>query len=143
MKIIATNTLRKSAWAPLLVLLFYAAAIKSFDAYLRWPNLDIPTHFAGGMAITYFYATLLGEAQIRIGITPALIRNLCAWGMTAITAIAWEFMEFGMDYFLGTRTVLGVQDTLSDLFFGLTGGALSIVMMRLQAPNPATASARA
>ncbi|SFM97242.1 hypothetical protein SAMN05660284_00161 [Formivibrio citricus] len=140
MKHIIAHTLRRSAWAPLLVLAFYAIAIKGFDAYVRWPDLDIPTHFAGGMAITYVYATLLRESQARLGTIPALIRSLCALGMTAITAILWEFMEFGTDYFFGMVTVLGVTDTLSDLFFGLAGGSATLAMLHLRALAPVPAS---
>ena len=52
-------------------------------------------------------------------------------GLTAITAIVQEFLEFSSDIVRGIKMNLGVSDTLSDLFFGLLGG---VVMVALVAP---------
>ena len=46
-------TLRESARAPLSVLIFYLIG-RSLRLYEIIPSLDIPTHFIGGVAITYF-----------------------------------------------------------------------------------------
>jgi len=51
-----------------------------------------------------------------------------ALGLTAITAVVWEFLEFASDFALGTKMNLGVSDTLSDLFFGSLGGTVMVLM---------------
>ena len=116
------KALRESGWAPFLVFIFYVVAAKVFDAYLRFPNLDMPTHFLGGAAITYFYFTSLRELQHVLGRIPISILAIAAFGLTAVTAVVWEFLEYGSDLIFGTKMNLGVPDTLSDLFFGLFGG---------------------
>ncbi len=121
-------TLKQAGWAPLSVFVFYATAVKGFDAYLLYPWLDIPTHFAGGMAITHFYLAALAGTEPALGKTPRVIRFIAAWGLTAITAIVWELFEYLSDISFATLMNLGVADTLSDLFFGLTGGCLAIAV---------------
>jgi hypothetical protein len=48
------DTLREAAWAPLMVLGVYGLGL-TFHVFKLFPPLDIPTHFLGGVAITYFY----------------------------------------------------------------------------------------
>jgi hypothetical protein len=55
-------TWREAAWVPLSVLIFYliGRALQLFDLF---PRLDIPTHFIGGVAITYFYRSAVRSSQ--------------------------------------------------------------------------------
>ena len=122
------NSLREAAWAPLLVFCFYAVAAKGFQAYLLFPWLDMPTHFAGGMAMTWFFRVSVTHLQEVVGRIPNAIRLALSLGLTAIVAVVWEFLEFFSDVALGTQMNLGVADTLSDLFFGLAGGLLIVVV---------------
>jgi mannose/fructose/N-acetylgalactosamine-specific phosphotransferase system component IID len=122
------NTFQQAAWAPLAVFVFYAVAAKGFSAYLLYPWLDMPTHFCGGLAITYFYTIAIAHSQAHIGRIPRLIHLLALLGLTAITAVVWEFVEFSADVALGTKMNLGVTDTLSDLFFGLLGGVVMVAV---------------
>ena len=128
MKIWLKNTFQQAAWAPLLVFVLYAVAAKGFNAYIIYPWFDIPTHFCGGVAITYFFLAAIHHAQAKIGHVPKLIQLLLSLGLTAITAVVWEFLEFSSDIALGTKMNLGVSDTLSDLFFGLFGGLVMVVV---------------
>lgn len=123
------QSFRKAAWAPSSVLVFYAVAAKGCDAYIRWPNLDIPTHFFGGAAIAYFFAVAIEHGEPLFGSVPRGVRLALALGLTAIAAIGWELMEFLSDQWLGSRMNLGVTDTLSDLFFGVSGGFVTIVVL--------------
>ena len=118
------QSLQQAAWAPLTVFIFYAVAAKGFNAYLIYPWLDMPTHFFGGLAMTYFYLVLLQQSQRLVGAIPRLILFSFPLGLTAITAALWEFLEFLSDAAFGTKMNLGVSDTLSDQFFGLLGGAV-------------------
>lgn len=132
MKIWITNSLRNAAWAPLTVFIFYAVAAKGFDAYLIYPWLDIPTHFCGGMAITYFYMVAVAHSQNLLDPFPKLIQLILSLGLTAISAVIWEFLEFSSDAMWNTKMNLGVSDTLSDLFFGLLGGIVVITFAAMK-----------
>lgn len=115
------KTLRQAAWAPALVFCFYVIAAKGLDAYIRFPNLDIPTHFIGGMAFSYFVTCLIENAQVVVGKIPANIIKQLAFTSTGSMVVFWEFYEFIYDRIFGTHTQLGINDTLSDMFFGLLG----------------------
>ena len=130
------STFRQAAWAPLTVFVFYAVAAKGFNAYIDYPRLDIPTHFFGGVAITYFYLVAIAHGQHLVGRLHRSIQLLLALGLTAIAAVIWEFLEFLSDAGFGTLMNLGVADTLVDLFFGLLGG---LVMISVAACTPGIA----
>lgn len=114
------RTLREAAWAPLAIFLFYLLAL-SLQLYERFPPLDIPTHFLGGMAITYFYRTAIRQAQTLVGGIPAPIQVLLAFTSTGTTAVFWEFYEFIIDFFFHRQMMLGVANTMLDFFMGLSG----------------------
>ncbi len=113
---------------PTLVLAFWAVAAKGFDAYLRYPWLDVPTHFAGGIAGVYSVDAFLLRLRPWTGRVHAAVRLGLAFGLLACAAIGWEFLEFLSDYFLWTHLNLGVADTLSDLLFGLVGGGWGVAV---------------
>ncbi|MRR07162.1 MAG: hypothetical protein EG828_09490 [Deltaproteobacteria bacterium] len=113
-------------WAPFSVFCVYAVAAKVFDAYLIYQWLDMPTHYLGGIAITYFFLTAIKNSERFIGSIPRIIQFLLAVGLTAITAVVWEFLEYLSDHLLATHINLGVKDTLCDLFLGLLGSITTI-----------------
>jgi len=92
---------------------FFAVAAKVFNAYNLYPWLDIATHFCGGLAITYFFAIAIANSQALIGSIPKVVQQTLSVGLTAISAIVWEFLEYLEHYFLGAKFNLGVTDTLS------------------------------
>ena len=122
-------TLRESLWAPLSVFGFYlfGLAIHLYDFY---PPLDIPTHFLGGVTITYFYRSAIRNSQDFLGEIPLPIRILFALTCTGTTTVLWEFYENFGDRFLGTQMVRGLEDTLVDLFLGLSGALVLSLLYR-------------
>ncbi len=114
------TTLRESAWAPFTVVVFYLFGL-AFHLYDQFPHLDIPTHFMGGIVITYFYRSAIRNSQKFLGDIPFPIQIILAFTATGTTAVLWEFYENILDYFLGTHMVRGLTDTLTDLLFGLSG----------------------
>jgi hypothetical protein len=130
------QTLREAAWAPLLVFCLVIAAVGIFDAYTRFPSLDIPTHFLGGIAVTYFFWCASANAQSVAGHLPNVSPAVLAFGCTASTTILWEIFEFFSDRLLGTQLQHGVGDTVSDIFFGLAGGVAYLVLRRSFAVCP-------
>jgi len=113
-------TLRESAWAPLCVMLFYifGLAVQLYDLF---PVMDIPSHFMGGVAITYFYRSAIRNSRNLLGETPHPIQVVSAIALTGTTAVFWEFYEFITDFLLSTNKIRGLEDTLTDLFVGLMG----------------------
>ena len=114
------DTLREAAWAPLSILGFYLIG-RSFQLFEFLPQLDIPTHFLGGVVVTYFYRVAIRHSQKLVGEIPFPIQVVFAFTCTGTTTILWEFYENIFDFFVGTNMVRGVQDTIVDLFVGLLG----------------------
>lgn len=123
------STLRESAWAPLGVLAFYAAGL-TFDWFERFPMLDMPTHFLGGVAITYFFRSAIRHSQVMVGDIPLPIQVLFAITSTGTTAVLWEFYENFLDRFFGFHMVRGLEDTITDLFMGLAGALILSIFYR-------------
>lgn len=124
--------MRQAFWAPGLVLIFWAVAAKGFNAYIRFPNLDIPTHLFGGLASAYFFDTGVLNLRHVWGSIHPYFRLALAFGFVAVIAIFWEFGEFLSDLWWGSHLNLGVSDTLSDLFFGLLGAGGFVVLRLVQ-----------
>ena len=113
-------TLRESAWAPLSVFGFYLIGL-AFHLYDLFPPLDIPTHLMGGVAITYFYRSAIKNSQNIFGNIPLPVQILFAFTCTGTTIILWEFYENAFDFLFDTTMVRGLEDTITDMFFGLLG----------------------
>ena len=113
-------TLREAAWAPLGIFIFYLIA-KSLQLFLVFPPLDIPTHFLGAIAITYFYRVAIRYSQKLVGEIPFPVHVLLGFTCTATTAIFWELYEYVSDFLFHTQMVRGVTDTTVDFFVGLSG----------------------
>lgn len=124
-----SSTLRESAWAPLGVVAVYLIGL-AFRLYLIFPPLDIPTHFLGGVAITYFYLSAIRNSQKFLGDIPLPVQVLLAVTSTGTTTVLWEFYENIVDYFFGTHMVLGLEDTLKDMFLGLLGAVVLALFQR-------------
>jgi hypothetical protein len=116
-------TLRESAWAPFGVFIFYLIG-RTLQLFNLFPRLDIPTHFIGGVAITYFYRSAIRNSQGIAGGIPASIQTLLAFTCTGTTIILWEFYETLSDFFFGTQMVRGHEDTVLDMLMGLLGALI-------------------
>jgi hypothetical protein len=92
--------------------------------------MDIPTHFMGGVAITYFYRSAIYNSQYFLGEIPIPIQVLLGFTSTGTTTVLWEFYENSFDSLFGTQMVRGLGDTLVDLFLGISGALLLTVFYR-------------
>lgn len=122
-------TLRESAWAPLSVFGFYLFGL-AFHLYDLYPPLDIPTHFMGGVAITFLYRSAIHNSQKMLGEVPLPVQIILAFTATGTTTVLWEFYENILDYFLATHMVRGLVDTLMDMFLGLSGALVLSLLYR-------------
>lgn len=123
------TTFREAAWAPISVFLFYVLGFV-LGWFAVFPPLDIPTHFMGGVAMTYFYRVAIRRSQKFLGDIPFAIQVVFAVTATGTTAVFWEFAEHMSDFFLRTNHVFGLNDTLKDLFFGLLGAVVLSLFYR-------------
>ena len=124
-----TLTTRRAAWAPLTVFIFHLIATKFFNAYHYFPNLDIPMHFLGGLAIAYFFyhASIFASVFKLLPAFHRLNHIILVFSLTCSTTIFWEFSEFIADHLFNTYTQLGLEDTLFDMFLGIIGGLTWLV----------------
>jgi len=122
-------TLRESAWAPMGIFIFYVIGL-ALHLFKLFPPLDIPTHFMGGVAITYFYRSAIWNSQKILGDIPPSIQILLAFTCTGTTTVFWEFYENFADLFLGTHMVRGLEDTLVDMILGLSGALVLSLFYR-------------
>lgn len=128
----AITSLRRAAWAPVLVFAIHVAAILGFDIYNVFPEFDIPMHFAGGVAIACFFgACYRTAAKLELLGQPSdVVFPPMILGLTCLAAVVWEFAEFLADQWFGMHTQPSLADTLLDLLMGLLGGILWIAWNR-------------
>jgi hypothetical protein len=122
-------TLRETAWAPLAVFGFYLFGLM-IDLYDRFPFIDIPTHFMGGVTITYFFRSGIRNSQAALGSIPSIIQAIFAFTCTGTTIILWEFYENAFDFLFGTTMVRGLEDTITDMFVGMLGALVFSLLYR-------------
>ena len=114
------------------VFLLHALLSLGLDGYTRFPPLDLPMHFLGGVAIAYFFSwgfDLLPPCAIaaewRTRLRLALVS---AW--TATAAVSWEFAEFTSDALFDTGSQKSLEDTLLDMALGIAGGVFFLLARR-------------
>jgi hypothetical protein len=123
------TTLREAAWAPLSVVGFYVLGL-ALQLFKMFPFIDMPTHFMGGVTITYFYRVAIRNSQKFLGDIPLSIQILFAFTATGTTTVLWEFYENTIDHFFGTHMVRGLEDTIVDLAMGLSGALVLSLFYR-------------
>jgi hypothetical protein len=102
------------------VIAFYFIGL-ALDLFDMFPSLDIPTHFMGGVAITYFYRSAIRNSHRALGYIPHPIQIVLGFTCTGTTIILWEFYENAFDFLFGTHMVRGLEDTIVDMAIGLFG----------------------
>lgn len=125
------SQIRSGGWAPILVLSTHFFLAYAVNAYELWPPVDIPMHFAGGMAIAFMvsqsFRTLPRESITRSRIV--ILELLLVVTLTATAAVCWELAEFTLDQIAGTNVQVGLTNTMKDLAVGM-GGGIAIVILR-------------
>ena len=122
--------------------MFGLHAVSSFAGlYGLWPPLDIPMHFLGGIAITYFFSHAYRAAAEMdlLGRPSALLDVVTVFTLTCSSTVFWEFAEFLSDRYLGSHAQKGLEDTLGDMLVGILGGLAFLAAARIArktAPRP-------
>ena len=95
---------------------------------LGW--IDIPMHFIGGVSVAIaFFLTLSYLEETEILSIDKVSKAIFVFSLVALTAVLWEFYEFSLEYFTGFDFQGTLNNTMSDLFLGITGGIFSTITM--------------
>ena len=119
---------------PLLVLVAHVLA-----TVLNWYAIDYfdkLMHTLGGMsiAVSAFSTYTLLHKRKWVGTNHSLVVAVTVVAVVVFAAVAWEWMEFLIDTFAGSRMQISLTDTMGDLLAGTLGGTL-ISLTRLLLPK--------
>ncbi|MEX0918024.1 MAG: hypothetical protein WDZ93_02620 [Candidatus Paceibacterota bacterium] len=94
--------------------------------YWRYPNVDIPMHFLGGVIIAL---GIFAARDLHLPVFGSLTTTPRALGFLFCIAVVWEWLEY-----LYGHSVVGksgfVFDTVTDLILGVAGGFLGLYVAR-------------
>ena len=128
-------TTREGAWAPILVFGLHIVASRVYGWYGPYPDLDIPMHFAGGVAIAWFIHRFAVNAARAGWLAPfhAVTHVVIVLALAVSSTVVWEFAEFFSDRYLGTHAQGGLLDTLLDMALGCAGGIALVLWLSWRA----------
>lgn len=109
---------------PITVLVAHLVAWKVLNLYAIFPNLDIPSHFAGGLSIAYTSTQILSyleRQKVTARLHPVIFLVLI-FSLTATATVFWELAEFIGDHLLHTNIQISLANTMQDQFVGILGG---------------------
>ncbi len=120
----AIKSVIESGWAPIAVFVLHVLMAQVFNAYAKFPGIDIPMHFLGGIVIAYFFhrASINGSQLKLLGKFHPTTHVLLVFFATCTATVFWEFAEFINDRYFGGHAQAGLVDTLRDMLMGLSGG---------------------
>jgi hypothetical protein len=123
------QAIRRGGIPALALFSFHVIASQGFDAYERFPPLDIPMHFLGGVVIAYFFhrASLAASTHGIIGPYHRVTHMILVFALTCAATVFWEFAEFLADRYFDTHAQLGLDDTLGDMLLGICGGITLLI----------------
>lgn len=117
---------------PLVIVLVLHVVFLVVDAYAI-PHLDSFMHLAGGVVLGLFVHGLL-SCIISRGWLPdpgRVLMLLLIVTLVVTGAVCWEFYEWLSDTFFGTHLQWSVTDTIKDLFLGMCGGIIYVLVVKL------------
>src|SRR3989344_863105 len=109
------------------ILVSYGLALWFKLLYLFW-WLDMAHHFLGGAWIALFFNWCAKRFNSHVS-ARAFLFATAVLGTVALAGVFWEFFEFILNRYVINIGFLGYEDTLSDLFFDLLGGALAFLVI--------------
>lgn len=119
---------RRAAWAPLGVLVLHEVAAGWLG---HEPYVDPVMHFLGGVAAAFFFRFAGSVADRLLGAPSEVALDLIAFGLTCAIALLWEFGEFAGDRALGHHMQRGLENTMRDLAFGVSGAIVYLSARRV------------
>jgi len=118
-------------YLPILIYFINRFIINPIGIYSRWEWFDIPMHIIGGFAIVYSFILVLRKLDKKIIIKDRFIEILIIMGLFALVAIFWEFYEYVMHIIINVKQN-SLEDTLLDFMFGLIGGLIGAIGIKVK-----------
>jgi len=115
---------------PPLFLFLFNWVLFFFNVYSFVEWIDIPLHLLGGSLVAFTYLFSLRYLQKRNYLKiNSITRVIFVFALVALTAVLWEFFEFSLTFITGFGFQGTLNDTMFDLFLGLFGGLLSVMLL--------------
>lgn len=127
----------KAAAPSLFLVLAVVFAILGFHMFSIFQNwyitiwwLDIVLHMVGGAWVVFAFFYVQRRYTLLFSALPFVFSLVMVMGIVMLVGVAWEWFEFGFDYFFVPeaalwRAQLGLTDTMGDLLADLMGGTLA------------------
>ena len=116
-----------------LIVAYIAIAIgaDAVRAYGYWPDLDVPMHYAGAVALTFALDRSVARAYEFRVLKPIgrWQRALGVFALVCMVSMFWEIGEYLSDRYLGTHAQAGLDDTMTDMIIDIAG-SLSFLLVR-------------
>jgi len=115
--------------APLVFIFLVSKGIDAFGMYDLFPWIDIPMHLIGGFFVAWTVAQWIWffSPHAYTGM-PRIFSHLLLIGIVAVVATMWEGYEFVHDVLFDTHMQVSVADTVGDLYNGIIGGGVYLVL---------------
>lgn len=124
---------RRKLWNRLALLVILIALINFAATKFHWYYslwwFDMPMHFLGGMWVGMFLIWYLVHEEFSVESIGRVILGVF------IIGIAWEVLEFVLNEAIA-RDAYDLKDTLSDIFFDLSGAFTAVFYVALRIMRP-------
>jgi|TARA_B100000315_G_scaffold77842_2_gene71160 hypothetical protein len=95
--------------------------------------LDTLMHFLGGIVLGYTYFFIIkhfiSKKYLKLNV---FFMILFVTSLVAFTTVLWEFYQFFLALFTTIPVQLSIEDTLLDMFVGISGGLLAVIFLESQ-----------
>lgn len=115
----------RAGWAPLLVLVFHQAIMRT--PYRQ--QLDFVMHYSGGVAIAFFAWHALDCFASWFGTLTAFARYLFTFTLACTVGLFWEFAELYSDVMYGSHIQHSIHETMRDLIADATGALTTLALV--------------
>jgi len=118
-----------------IILILHGVALIN-NLYWLLPWFDIPMHLLGGFWVAMFFGYLNRKFFKLPNFWSAALLTI---SFVALFGVLWEFFEFFLNHLSFLQKFGDFQgdlaDTMGDLFFGLLGGAMLVLLDRVLRKN--------
>jgi hypothetical protein len=110
-----------------------AIGVDAVHAYTWWPDLDVPMHYAGAVALAFVLDRSLARAREFRLLKPigAWQSALAVFALVCMISMFWEIGEYLSDRYLGTHAQGGLDDTMTDMIIDVVGSVAFLAVRGL------------
>lgn len=94
-----------------------------FELFDYLPHIGVVLHIIGGLTVCFFFNYLFFKTNLKVG---DLYRSIFLIGCVCLSAVLWEGFEWILGYILHIPFQSTLDNTMLDLYTGITGGILGL-----------------